>query len=94
MLQGQVVLANFANPNGLKNENNTRWSATGESGNPLIGAPGTGLFGDLTAGALESSNVDMTQQLVGLMEGQRNYQANSKVLSTNKELTQVLFNSI
>ena len=71
-----------------------RWSATGESGNPLIGAPGTGLFGDLTAGALESSNVDMTQQLVGLMEGQRNYQANSKVLSTNKELTQVLFNSI
>lgn len=54
----------------------------------------TGLFGDLTAGALESSNVDMTQQLVGLMEGQRNYQANSKVLSTNKELTQVLFNSI
>jgi len=36
----------------------------------------------------------MTQQLVGLMEGQRNYQANSKVLSTNKELTQVLFNSI
>ncbi|AOA04995.1 MULTISPECIES: flagellar hook protein FlgE [Pseudomonas] len=94
MLQGQVVLANFANPNGLKNENNTRWSATGESGIPLIGAPGTGLFGDLTAGALESSNVDMTQQLVGLMEGQRNYQANSKVLSTNKELTQVLFNSI
>lgn len=94
MLQGQVVLANFINPNGLKNENATRWSATGESGNPLIGTPGTGLFGDLTAGALENSNVDMTQQLVGLMEGQRNYQANSKVLSTNKELTQVLFNSI
>lgn len=94
MLQGQVVLAGFANLNGLKNENATHWSATGESGNPLIGTPGSGLFGDLTAGALENSNVDMTQQLVGLMEGQRNYQANSKVLSTNKELTQVLFNSI
>ncbi len=94
LLQGQVVLANFANPNGLKNEDATRWSATGESGNPLIGPPGTGLFGELTAGALESSNVDMTQQLVGLMEGQRNYQANSKVLSTDKELTQVLFNAI
>ena len=94
MLQGQVVLAGFANLNGLKNENATHWSATGESGNPLIGIPGSGLFGDLTAGALESSNVDMTQQLVGLMEGQRNYQANSKVLSTDKELTQVLFNSI
>ena len=94
MLQGQVVLAGFANLNGLKNENATHWSATGESGNPLIGTPGSGLFGDLTAGALENSNVDMTQQLVGLMEGQRNYQANSKVLSTNKELTQVLFNAI
>ena len=94
MLQGQVVLASFANLNGLKNENATHWSATGESGIAMIGTPGSGLFGDLTAGALENSNVDMTQQLVGLMEGQRNYQANSKVLSTNKELTQVLFNAI
>lgn len=94
LLQGQVVMANFANMGGLKNEDGTRWSATGESGNPLIGAPGSGLFGDLKAGALESSNVDMTQQLVGLMEGQRNYQANSKVLSTHKELTQVLFGAI
>ncbi|WMI97595.1 flagellar hook protein FlgE [Pseudomonas chlororaphis subsp. aurantiaca] len=94
MLQGQVVLATFANANGLKNENSTHWSATGDSGSPLIGPAGSGLFGNLTAGALESSNVDMTQQLVGLMEGQRNYQANSKVLSTDKELTQVLFNAI
>ncbi|MHC8306821.1 flagellar hook protein FlgE [Pseudomonas sp. PB3P13] len=94
LLQGQVVMANFANMNGLKNEDATRWSATGESGNPLIGVPGSGLFGDLKAGALETSNVDMTQQLVGLMEGQRNYQANSKVLSTDKELTQVLFSAI
>lgn len=94
LLQGQVVMATFANMNGLKNEDATRWSATGESGNPLIGTPGTGLLGDLKAGALENSNVDMTQQLVGLMEGQRNYQANSKVLSTDKELTQVLFNAI
>ncbi|CAG8863182.1 Flagellar hook protein FlgE [Pseudomonas fluorescens] len=94
LLQGQVVMANFANLNGLKNEDATRWSATGESGNPLIGTPGVGLLGDLKSGALENSNVDMTQQLVGLMEGQRNYQANSKVLSTDKELTQVLFNSI
>lgn len=94
LLQGQVVMANFANLNGLKNEDATRWSATGESGIALIGAPGTGLLGELRSGALENSNVDMTQQLVGLMEGQRNYQANSKVLSTDKELTQVLFNSI
>jgi flagellar hook protein FlgE len=48
----------------------------------------------LASGALESSNVDLTQQLVGLMEGQRNYQANTQVISTNKELTQVLFSAL
>ena len=57
-----------------------------------IDAAGVGYA--LASGALESSNVDLTQQLVGLMEGQRNYQANTKVLSTNKELTQVLFGAI
>ena len=94
MLQGQVVLANFANLDGLKNVNGTSWVETSESGQPLIGVAGTGQYGVLNAGALESSNVDLTQQLVELMEGQRNYQANTKVLSTDKELTQVLFNAI
>ncbi|WPP00075.1 flagellar hook protein FlgE [Pseudomonas sp. HR96] len=94
LLQGQVVMASFANAGGLKNENGTRWSATGESGAPLLGTPGSGPLGSLSAGTLEASNVDLTQQLVGLMEGQRNYQANSKVLTTSKELTQILFGSI
>lgn len=94
MLQGQVVLANFTNLDGLRNVNGTSWIQTTESGTPVIGVAGTGQFGVLTAGALESSNVDLTQQLVELMEGQRNYQANTKVLSTDKELTQVLFNAI
>ena len=94
MLQGQVALATFVNAGGLKNENGTAWSETSESGTALLGVPGVGAFGVLSAGALESSNVDLTQQLVGLMEGQRNYQANTKVLSTDKELTQVLFSAI
>ena len=94
MLQGQVALANFANLGGLQNESGTNWSETSESGAPLIGVPGIGIFGELSTGALENSNVDLTQQLVGLMESQRNYQANTKVLSTDKELTQVLFSSI
>ncbi|MBM7059127.1 flagellar basal body protein FlgE [Pseudomonas sp. UL073] len=94
MLQGQVALANFVNAGGLRNESGTAWSETSESGAALIGVPGVGAFGELSAGALESSNVDLTQQLVGLMEGQRNYQANTKVLSTDKELTQVLFSAI
>jgi len=94
MLQGQVALASFVNAGGLKNQSGTSWSETAESGAALIGVPGAGALGELSAGALESSNVDLTQQLVGLMESQRNYQANTKVLSTDKELTQVLFGAI
>ena len=94
LLQGQVVLATFVNAEGLKNISGTAWTETADSGAAMLGAPGLGQYGTLASGALESSNVDITQQLVGLMEGQRNYQANTKVISTNKELTQVLFNAI
>jgi flagellar hook protein FlgE len=94
LLQGQVVLASFVNAEGLKNISGTAWTETAASGAAMLGAPGVGQYGNLASGALESSNVDLTQQLVGLMEGQRNYQANTKVISTNKELTQVLFSAI
>jgi alanine dehydrogenase len=72
----------------------TLQKANGGRGVLLGGVPGVGPFGALVAGSLENSNVDLTQQLVGLMEGQLNYQANTKVLTTNKELTQVLFGAI
>lgn len=94
LLQGQVVLATFANPEGLKNVSGTAWVETADSGVALYGVPGVGQLGILNAGALESSNVDLTRELVSLMEGQRNYQANTKVISTDKELTQVLFSAI
>ena len=94
LLQGQVVLASFVNAEGLKNISGTAWTETAASGAAMLGSPGVGQYGSLASGALESSNVDLTQQLVGLMEGQRNYQANTQVISTNKELTQVLFNAI
>ena len=94
MLQGQVALANFINAGGLKNVSGTAWQESAESGAPLIGVPGVGPFGELVAGSLENSNVDLTQQLVGLMEGQRNYQANTRVLSTNQEMTQILFGAL
>jgi flagellar hook protein FlgE len=94
LLQGQVVLASFVNAEGLKNISGTAWTETAASGAAMLGAPGVGQYGNLASGALESSNVDLTQQLVGLMEGQRNYQANTQVISTNKELTQVLFNAL
>lgn len=94
MVQGQLVLANFVNLQGLRNETGTMWTATEESGAPLIGIPGVGQNGSIASGSLENSNVDLTKELVGLMESQRNYQANTKVLSTDKELAQMLFNAI
>lgn len=94
MLQGQLVLANFVNPQGLQNVSGTKWVETDDSGAALFGAPGVGQYGEIAAGSLENSNVDLTEQLVGLMEGQRNYQANTKVLSTDRELIQVLFNAV
>ena len=91
--QGQVVMANFANPNGLLQTNNTTWQQSFSSGQPVLGAPGTGTMGQLTAGAYESSNVDLTGELVSLMTSQRNYQANAKTISSADKMTQVLFNS-
>jgi flagellar hook protein FlgE len=93
-LQGQVVLAEFANPQGLANVTGTAWTQSYSSGAPIIGVPGTGILGDLTPGALEGSNVDLTSELVGLMTAQRNYQANAKTISTSDKLTQALFNAV
>ncbi|ALP40487.1 lateral flagellar hook protein FlgEL [Aeromonas schubertii] len=93
LLQGQVVMANFANPGGLMQADNTSWVQTFSSGQPVVGAPGSGTLGTLTAGAYENSNVDLTGELVGLMTAQRNYQANAKTISSADKMTQVLFNS-
>lgn len=92
-LKGKVVMANFANPNGLRQGDDTSWYQSFASGAPAIGEPGTGTLGSLTAGAYEGSNVELTGELVNLMTAQRNYQANSKSISTADKMTQVLFNS-
>lgn len=94
MLQGQLILANFANPNGLQSQDGTTWAQTGSSGAPLIGAPGSGLLGFIKSNALEESNVDLTSELVGLMSAQRNYQANTKVISTNDNMMNALMQAV
>lgn len=94
MLQGQVILANFTNPNGLATSNGTSWTQTSSSGNPLIGTPGEGLLGSVQSYALEGSNVNLTSELVNLMTAQRNYQANTKVISTNDSMLQSLFQAL
>ena len=94
MLQGQLIIANFANPNGLQSQDGTTWAQTGSSGAPLIGAPGSGLLGYIKSNALEESNVDLTSELVGLMSAQRNYQANTKVISTNDNMMNALMQAV
>ena len=89
---GQVVLANFANAQGLRPLGNTGWSETYSSGAPLVGAPSSGSLGAIQAGALEESNVDLTSELVALITAQRNFQANAQVISAADDITQSIIN--
>ncbi|OYY90422.1 MAG: flagellar hook-basal body protein [Sphingomonas sp. 28-66-16] len=89
---GKVALANFSNPSGLRQLGNSYWSSTGLSGEPVLGEANSNGFGGLLAGTIERSNVDITEELVGLIAAQRNFQANAKALDTDKQLSQTIFN--
>jgi flagellar hook protein FlgE len=89
---GQVALANFTNAQGLRAIGDSSWVETGESGNPVIAAPGSGSLGRINAGALEESNVDLSEELVNLIIAQRNFQANARTISTSDEITQTIIN--
>lgn len=91
---GTIALATFADEGRLTAVSDTSWSANSASGQPLYGTPGSGLAGSLATGALERSNVDITSELVGLMTSQRNYQANSKVISTQSAMMQALMQAL
>jgi flagellar hook protein FlgE len=91
---GTLTIATFANEGALTATSDTSWSANANSGAALYNAPGVGLSGQLTTGALEGSNVDITSELVGLMTSQRNYQANSKVLTTENQMMQALMQAL
>lgn len=89
---GNVALANFANPEGLISLGDTGWAESLESGQPLLGEPGSAQLGRIQAGALEDSNVDLTEQLVNLIVSQRNFQANAKTIETADAITQTIIN--
>jgi len=89
---GQVALANFSNPQGLQQLDNTSWAETFGSGQPLRGQAGSSGLGLIQSGALESSNVDLTAQLVNMITAQRNFQANAQVISTTDQITQTIIN--
>jgi len=91
---GTVALATFPAEGELVPVSDTAWTTSVGSGTPLYFTPGTGMAGNLTPGSLEQSNVDMTSQLVSLMSAQRNYQANTKVISTENEMMQTLMQAV
>lgn len=89
---GQVVLAAFANPNGLTILGDNLWAESADSGQPSVGVAGSGTLGSITGGAVEDSNVDLTSALVDLITAQRNYQANAQSIKTEDAIMQTLVN--
>lgn len=91
-VQGQVALANFPNPQGLRPLGGNGWAETFAAGVVLEGKPGTASLGLIQGGALEDSNVDLSAELVALIIAQRNFQANTEVISTADAVTQSVIN--
>lgn len=89
---GQIVLGTFANMEGLQPEGDNAWRPTNESGEPVLGIAGTGMFGTIASGVLENSNVDLARELVNMIVAQRAYQANSSSIGTRDELLQTVIN--
>ena len=89
---GQVALANFRNPEGLTPVGDTAFGESFESGVATIGSPRTASFGQIRSSSLEDSNVDLSEQLVGLIIAQRNFQASAKTIETTDQVTQAILN--
>lgn len=83
---GQLTISNFINPQGLEPLGQNVYSETGVSGTPIQGTPGLDGLGSIRQGALETSNVNVTEELVNLIESQRIYEMNSKVISAVDEM--------
>jgi len=87
---GYIAMATFANPNGLEKVGSTEFQASASSGAINIGTPGDGSHGDVSAGYLEMSNVDLSAELTNLIIAQRGFQANSKSVTTADQILQTL----
>jgi len=86
----QVALAKFVNNEGLMNEGGTLFSASPNSGDPIIGTAGTGGRGSIQPSSLEMSNVDLSRALTELIVIQRGFQANSKTITTSDQMLNTL----
>ena len=89
---GQVEIATFRNPQGLRQLGDNQWAMSYASGDPVVGVPGDGNLGVIQSGALEESNVDLTGELVSMITAQRTYQANAQSIKTMDQVMQTLVN--
>lgn len=87
---GTIVMGTFSNMNGLSPIGDTAYVETTESGQALLGTPGTGALGNLQSSAREASNVDTSSELVNMIVAQRNYQANSQTIKTQDQILQTV----
>ena len=88
--RGQLQIANFVNPAGLEAKGGNLYAETAASGTPNTGAPGSDGMGSLTQGFIETSNVNVVEELVTMIQTQRAYELNSKAISTSDQMLQRL----
>ncbi len=89
---GTIALANFQSMEGLQPVGDNAFIETTKSGPAIVSTAGVGQFGSIMAGAVEASNVDLTQELVAMIIAQRNYQANAQSIKSQDEALQTTMN--
>ena len=89
---GRIALAAFKNPAGLEKTSENMYQGSPNSGEPIIGMPGTGGVGSLNPGTLEMSNVDLSREFSDMITTQRGFQANSRIITTSDEMLQEMVN--
>ncbi len=89
---GQIDIANFVNPAGLRAMGKNLFTQTPSSGQPIVNRPGLGGTGALAQGQLETSNVNIVDEMVNMITAQRAYETNSKVIQTSDQMLQSINN--
>ncbi len=89
---GNIELARFMNPGGLTALGDNLYAQTESSGTPIIGSPDQNGFGSINQGYLESSNVDIVQEMISMITAQRAYEINSKTVQTVEQMMQLANN--
>ena len=91
---GSIQLVDFINPAGLYARGGNLYEETASSGGPTPGTPGTSGLGLLNQGSLETSNVNVVEELVNMIETQRAYEMNSKAIATTDQMLQFVTNNL